>query len=122
MSSWIDAINEACGSDRVGHVLDVGHARNNDPIAQQYPISRWYTHMGSKAIAYHIHQVLHVSGEIKNHNPIENWFGPMINYTSFAYAWNTGILAHCPLFLEVKGWENFEKSVEAFSKMTGSKL
>ncbi len=41
VSSWIDAINETIQKPgRVGHTLDVGHARNNGPVSQRYPISR----------------------------------------------------------------------------------
>lgn len=121
VSAWIDAINAELGEDRVGHVLDVGHARNNGSFAQIYPSSKWYQLMGHKAIAYHIHQVVPGSDGLKNHNAIENWFGPTINYTSFFYAWNQGILNHVPVFLEVKGSENYAKSVAAFTKIMEEK-
>ena len=111
---WIDAINEVVGADRVGHVLDVGHARNNGAFAKKYPIGRWYSIMGNKTIAYHIHQVVPVTDGLKNHCGIENWFGPMINYTSFFYEWHHNVLNHVPVFLEVRGWEQFDKSMKAF--------
>ena len=117
VGAWIDALNQKLGAGRVGHVLDVGHARNNDPIAQKYPIGYWYAHMGQKAVAYHIHQVTRVPDGLQNHCAIENWFGPMINFTSFFYEWHRGRLGHVPVFLEVKGWENYEKSVDAFWKV-----
>lgn len=114
ITAWIDAINDKLGEERVGHVLDVGHARNNGAFAQKYTSSKWYHMMGKKTIAYHIHQVLPTANGIKNHNAIENWFGPEINYTSFFYAWHHNMLNHVPVFLEVKGSENFEKSIAAF--------
>ena len=118
--SWIDAINDALGKkDRVGHLLDVGHARNNGPISQMFPISRWYRIMGNKTVAYHIHQVVPKEDRLSNHQPIEDWFGPTISYVSFFYAWGEKILNHVPIFLEVKGNENFEKSVKAFEKTFG---
>ena len=73
--------------------------------------------MGQKTIAYHIHQVIPGIEGLKNHNAIENWFGPTINYTSFFYAWNHDLLNHVPVFLEVKGSENYEKSIKAFTKI-----
>ncbi|MBR4058979.1 MAG: metallophosphoesterase family protein [Lachnospiraceae bacterium] len=114
VSSWIEAINAELGEERVGHVLDVGHARNNGALSQKYPISKWYSIMGQKTTAYHIHQVLRIPEGLKNHNAIESWFGPMINYTSFFYAWHHNMINHVPIFLEVKGCENHAKSMEAF--------
>ncbi|MBE6601541.1 MAG: hypothetical protein E7637_03415 [Ruminococcaceae bacterium] len=116
---WIDAINEALGEPfRVGHVLDVGHARNNGSFAKQYPISRWYAMMGKRAVAYHIHQSVRVEdGQLKNHRPLDCWFGPMINYCGFFHAWETGVINRAPIFLEVKGWENHERSLAGFDAM-----
>jgi len=117
VSSWIDAINEALGECRVGHVLDVGHAQINGTFAGLYPLSTWYQSMGQKTVAYHIHQVIANDVKTVDHSAIENWFGPKINYTGFFYAWHVGILKHAPVFLEVKGHKNFEKSIAAFQKM-----
>lgn len=117
VSAWIDAINTALGMNRVGHVLDVGHARNNGLFASMYPSSKWYRIMGNKTIAYHIHQVLPTPQGVVNHNAIENWFGPDINYTSFFYAWHENMLNHVPVFLEVGGSENYAKSIAAFESM-----
>ncbi len=119
VSAWIDAINERTLPDRAGHLLDVGHARNNGIFAQMYPISKWYQIMGKKAVAYHIHQVIPSEDGIKNHNAIENWFGPYINYTSFFYGWENDVINHCTVFLEVKGSENYAKSVAALKKQFG---
>ncbi len=117
VSSWIDALNAQIGYTRVGHVLDVGHTRNNGVYAQMYPVSHWYQQMGGKTVAYHIHQVVQEDGGLGNHRPIENWFGPMINYTSFFYAWQHNVLNHVPVFLEVRGYENYEKSMQAFKSL-----
>ncbi|MBQ8638404.1 MAG: metallophosphoesterase family protein [Lachnospiraceae bacterium] len=118
VSLWINELNRMAGeSNRVGHVLDVGHARNNGLLAQKYPVSRWYERMGQKTVAYHIHQVVPFEDGYKNHCAIEEWFGPMINYTSFFWCWQQRILNHVPVFLEVKGHENFEISVQAFERL-----
>jgi len=56
-------------------------------------------------------------GKMKNHTAIENWFGPMISYVSFFYAWEKEIINHVPIFLEVRGHANYEKSVSALRKI-----
>ncbi len=117
VSKLIDAINERVGYERVGHVLDVGHARNNGKLSSIYPISRWYEIMGKRIVAYHIHQVYSLPEGLKNHNAIEGWFGPLISYSSFFHSWKKGIINKRPIFLEVKGAENYQKSIEAFDKL-----
>ena len=115
VSSWIDAINEAVDKNgRVGHILDVGHARANGLLSRNYPISRWYETMGKKTVGYHIHQVAGGNG---NHKSLEKWLGPVINYSSFFYCWEKKMLNHAPIFLEVKGWENYQKSIGAFAQL-----
>ena len=117
VASWIDAVNEKLGSrGRVGHTLDVGHARNNGIIASTNPIGRWYEKMGKRTVAYHIHQAVTENGEMKNHRPITSWFGPMISYVSFLYAWETEMINRVPVFLEVRGAENYEISIKSFEK------
>lgn len=118
VSFWIDEINKILSNEgRVGHVLDVGHARNNGVFAQRFPIGKWYACMGGKTIGYHIHQVVRANNEFSNHKPIEDWFGPMISYASFFYCWKHNVLNHVPIFLEVKGYENFKKSIDAFMSL-----
>lgn len=117
VSDWIDELNDRLGvNKRVGHTLDVGHARNNGIIASTNPVGRWYEKMGNRTVAYHIHQAVMENGKMKNHCPIENWFGPMISYVSFLYAWEYGMINNVPVFLEVKGAENYEKSIKGFKK------
>ena len=117
INTWIDCINKKLNStDRVGHTLDVGHARNNGGIAQRFPISRWYELMGNRIRAYHIHQVTREGSQMQNHQPIKDWFGPMISYASFFYCWEKGIIQHKPIFLEVQGHEHYHTSLEAFQQ------
>ncbi len=118
VSAWIDMLNTALNKpNRVGHIFDVGHARNNGHLSQIYPVSRWYEMMGNKTVAYHIHQVLAGERGMSNHNAIETWLGPIINYTSFFYSWEKGVINHKPVFLEVQGSVNYEKSINAFEKL-----
>ena len=120
VAAWIDSINDRLETPhRVGHVLDVGHARNNGIYASIYPISRWYELMGRRTVAYHIHQAVSTAEGMKNHQPLVDWFGPMISYVSFFFAWDRGMLNSAPIFLEVKGSEPFAASVEAFDRTFG---
>ncbi len=64
-----------------------------------------------------IHQTVRAEGGLKNHKPLTEWFGPMINYTSFFYHWEQEVLNHVPVFLEVRGCDNFAASVEAFEHL-----
>lgn len=115
VAQWIDEINKTTGrKNPVGHTLDVGHARNNGALASKFPVSRWYESMGSRTVAYHIHQVIQKEGSLKNHNAIESWFGPQISYASFFFHWDKCSINRVPVFLEVKGAENFQKSTDAF--------
>lgn len=117
VADWIDQINQKTNrKNLVGHTLDVGHARNNQALATQFPVSRWYEDMGNRTVAYHIHQVQQTEAGLKNHNAIENWFGPQISYASFFYHWENGGINRAPVFLEVKGADNFDKSIRAFQK------
>lgn len=118
VSTFVDEVNKALDKkDRVGHLLDVGHARNNGVFSQKYPVGRWYCLIGKKIVAYHMHQVVRIDGKLKNHQAIEDWFGPMISFASFFYSWEKGILNHAPIFLEVRGFENYAKTIESFNKV-----
>jgi len=70
-------------SHKIGMHLDVGHARNNIPLVETYTLSPWYAEVGAETVGYHIHQVNQDQHGLHNHNPIPNFFGPMICYASF---------------------------------------
>jgi len=117
IAEWIDSINRCLEvPHRVGHVLDVGHARNNGIYASIYPVSRWYELMGRRTVAYHIHQAISTAEGMKNHQPLVDWFGPMISYVSFFFSWGRNVVNNVPIFLEVKGSESFAASIEAFDR------
>ncbi len=114
---FVNKLNEKLGKNRVGVVLDVGHTKNNGSLSSIYTVGSWYEMVGDKTVAYHIHQVLSTENGMKNHNAIENWFGPLISYSSFFYSWDKGIINRAPVFLEVRGSENYLKSVNAFNEL-----
>lgn len=105
--AWMRAMQAGLPDRFVGMLLDVGHARNNAPFSQQYPLGAWYSLTGKYAAAYHIHQVVqNGAGEMENHMPITGVYGPLISYCGFAHAWNKGQLAHRPMFLEIRGGQD----------------
>jgi len=100
---FISCINAVLGNDRVGALLDVGHARNNAPFSQKYNLGAWYSIIGKKTVAYHIHQVILTEKDMENHCKIDNLYGPLISYVGFFSCWNNGILNKAPIFLEIRG-------------------
>lgn len=86
----------------VGAHLDVGHARNNAPYSQKYPIGSWYRLVGKQVNGYHIHQVIMTEHGMENHMPIDRWYGSLISYASFFREWCDGVLNKAPVFLEIR--------------------
>lgn len=114
--AWIRTINDRFGFERVGSLLDVGHASNNSVFNTRYTRSVWYEMLGAKTVAYHIHQVSPGEKGLINHNAIEDWFGPKISYFSFWWAWQNNHINHAPMFLEVKNQQNCEVSLKSFEE------
>ena len=111
----VEDINKEFGYERVGILLDVGHARNNAPYSQKYNLSSWYAIVGKKTVGYHIHQVLLKLNGMENHTAITNVFGPLISYCSFSYVWNHGEINRKPVFLEIRGGaEKYIPSIKSF--------
>lgn len=90
---------------KIGMHLDVGHARNNMPLVETYTLAPWYEEVGCETVGYHIHQVNQDSTGLHNHNPIPNFYGPMICFASFFKRWNQGRLNHAPVILEIRPTE-----------------
>ena len=112
-----ESVNKILNGNRVGLVLDVGHTKNNGTLSSIYTVGRWLEMVGDKTVAYHIHQVIKTEDGLKNHKSIENWFGPLISYASFFYAFVENIIKKVPIFIEVRGKDNYVKSIEAFNKL-----
>lgn len=113
----VSDINDIFGYERVGVLLDVGHARNNPPYSQKYNISSWYALVGSQTVGYHIHQVLMTPDGMENHTAIMDVFGPLISYCSFSDCWNNGQINKKPVFLEIRGGaEQYIPTIETITK------
>lgn len=102
--SFVHMLREKC-TRTVGMHLDTGHARNNMPLVETYTLGPWYAEVGSETVGYHLHQVNQDHQGLHNHNPIPNFFGPMICYASFFKLWSRGVLNHAPVILEIRPTE-----------------
>lgn len=119
---FMNKINTIYGYERVGLLLDVGHARNNAPYSERYPIGAWYVEVGKYVVAYHIHQVTKGDLGMENHMPIKSLYGPLISYCGFAHNWNSDKINQKPMFLEIRGgMEQYKKSVEFFKDKTNDR-
>lgn len=103
--AWRDALRERLGNDTCQLRFDVGHARNNMPLSQDYPIGKWYALIGSEAQGYHLHQTIDESSKMKNHYPITGIHDGFVSFDGFLWAWKTGLLNHAPLILEIREGE-----------------
>lgn len=101
---WRDALIKRLGKGTCHIRFDVGHARNNEPLSENYPIGKWYALIGLEARAYHLHQTFYNKQEhrMENHHPISHWHDGMVSFDGFLWAWHTGVLHHGPIILEVR--------------------
>lgn len=108
-------LNERFGYERVGNLLDIGHARNNPPYSQKYNLSSWYSMLGKQTVGYHAHQVIITPDGMENHTAITEPFGRLISYCSFANCWNDGVINRKPVILEIRGGiEKYLPSIKTF--------
>lgn len=114
--NFVDALNKKFGFERVGIVFDIGHARNNGPHSGKNTIGVWEKMVGDRTTAYHIHQVGAGNGYV-NHTAIDNWAGgPYICFTTFLWAWQSGIINHRPMFMEMRNSSNCKITLDALEK------
>ena len=104
---WRDALIKRLGKGSCNIRFDVGHARNNEPLSENYPIGKWYALIGHHAKAYHLHQTFYdkLQRRMYNHCPITHWHDGMISFDGFLWAWHTGLLNHGPIILEIREGE-----------------
>lgn len=104
---WRDGLNKRLGRGCCQVRLDVGHARNNVPLSENYPIGKWYALIGAEARAYHLHQTVNdkAAHRMRNHYPITGWHDGMVSFDGFLWGWHTGLLHHGPIILEIREGE-----------------
>ena len=99
----------------VGINFDIGHARNNAPYSQTYPIGAWLATVGESVVGYHIHQVLHRNGKFENHMPITDVYGPLISFSSLFHCWSTERIRKAPFVFEMRPENAYKETLETFS-------
>jgi len=105
---WRDALARRLGKACVGLRLDIGHARNNVPLSEEYPLGVWYTLLGTQFDTYHLHQTrILPDGRMQNHHAIIGWHSGLISFDGFLNSWHTGRLRHGPMILEIQHGDRF---------------
>jgi hypothetical protein len=115
--AWVEGLRSRLGRASVRMLLDLGHARNNDPFASELTLGAWYTLVGQQTGGYHLHQVVSRDGGMRNHQAITDPFGPLVSFSSFLWAWHTGQLNHAPVFIEVPDADGQKVSLQTFRRM-----
>lgn len=115
--AWVDELRSQLGRETVRMLLDLGHARNNDPFASEFTLGAWYALVGQHTGGYHLHQVVSSDGGMKNHQPVTDLHGPLVSFSSFLWAWHAGQLNHAPVFIEVPDAEGQRVSLQTFRRM-----
>lgn len=83
--------------------LDLGHARNNAPFNNVFPLSSWLARCGSRINGCHLHQVTSDgNGKMANHQALTEPFGRLVSLASLFMAWRYGQIPHVPLILEIR--------------------
>ena len=101
---------------RVGINFDIGHARNNAPYSQTYPVGTWLSTVGEHIVGYHLHQVTHEDGVFENHMPITHPYGALISYASFFKYWEMGRIAKAPLIFEMRPEGAYATTLATFER------
>lgn len=113
--TWRYALNERLGKNACDIRLDIGHARNNVPVSQDYPLGKWYAVIGPYARTYHLHQTtMERGGKMHNHFPITGINDGVVSFCGFLHDWHKGILTHGPVILEIREGEG---AIETYKRM-----
>ncbi|WP_294478038.1 TIM barrel protein [uncultured Victivallis sp.] len=107
---WIELLRwrlDCCS--RIGFNFDLGHARNNGPLANLFTISDWYEELGDEINGFHLHQVVkRPDGTLCNHMPLVKPFGSLISLASLFLGWRRGTVNPAPMFLEIRDGDPVE--------------
>lgn len=105
--SIIKELQGCLPNQKIGAVLDIGHARNNGVFYQRYSLSQWYEALRGHIVAMHLHQVTNAPDGLHNHTPITGWYQSLISLASFIREWQNNTFNGALLFIECRGgWES----------------
>lgn len=113
--SFMKRLQERCPRS-IGLNLDIGHARNNPPFHEKYPLGTWYAETGRFVVGYHIHQVIRTPEGLENHRPFTEPYGALISLASFFRCWNIGVLNKAPVIFEIRGHGEYVPSIEMIER------
>jgi len=102
LMGWKFAIEERLQRKGYGYRLDIGHARNNVPLSEDYPLGRWYGLIGPEAHGYHLHQTIKKDGKFANHYPITGFDNDFVAFDGFLCMWNLQKINHGIMILEIR--------------------
>ncbi len=111
---WVNELNYRLNTNHFKILLDIGHARNNAPYSEKYPLSAWYHLTGNLTGGYHLHQVVMSNGVMENHKPFYGLYGPLISLGGFIWAWKQQVINHAPIFLEIR---DSTESYECYTRL-----
>ena len=110
---FMQTVAEKC-NHKVGINFDIGHARNNAPFSQKYPIGSWLAKLGKYIVGYHMHQVTYDEVKFENHMPITDIYGHLISYASFFRYWVCGGIQKAPIVFEMRPENAYEITLRTF--------
>lgn len=99
---------------KVGANIDTGHARNNIPHCDKYPVGTWLAELGGIAVGYHVHQVKMTPRGIINHYPILNIYEAFHSHASFLRSWTNCTINKVPVIFEIREKGGFKPTLELF--------
>jgi len=110
---FMRALAAAC-RHKVGINFDIGHARNNAPYSQRYPVSTWLSQLGEHIVGYHIHQIDTTGEKWRNHMPITEIYGKLISYGSLFRSWAEGFVQKAPVIFEMRSEGAYDTTLLVF--------
>lgn len=89
--------------ERVGIIFDAGHAFADVHYARHHGLADWLIQVAPYVQLAHIHQVVDKpEGGRKNHQPIGDLHGPLINFQGLLCAFRDAVARPFPLLVEVR--------------------
>lgn len=112
---FMQRIRKTC-RQTVGINFDIGHARNNAPYSQIYPIGSWLALLGKDIVGYHIHQVIDGENGFANHMPITDIYGKLISFASFFRNWAEERISYAPVIFEMRPENAYATTLDTFDR------
>jgi predicted MPP superfamily phosphohydrolase/sugar phosphate isomerase/epimerase len=96
---------DGCLADRVqrvGIIFDAGHAFRDAVVSKIHGLADWIDQIADYMQLAHIHQTDRHEGKMRNHQPITDATGPLINYAGLLEIIEQRVPRQVPLLIEVR--------------------